>query len=111
MTHGQHAEASQLFRSVEHHWWESTGHFGVQANLDTRLDLVLTLDQQIQELLGVDYRFTEVRHEANQSRVPFVHDLEVTEADEEANQTTPSLSTQADGTIELPADLGERGGA
>lgn len=76
MAHGQHAETTQLFGGVEDHRGETTGHFGVKADLDTCLDLVLTLDQQIQELLSVDDCFTEVRHQADQSRVPFVHNLE-----------------------------------
>ena len=77
MAHRQHAKAAQLFGSVEDYRREATGHFGVKANLDTCLDLVLTLDQQIQELLSVDHCFTEVRHQADESRVPFVHNLEV----------------------------------
>lgn len=77
VAHGQHAKATQLFGSVKDYRREATGHFGVKADLDTRLDLVLTLDQEIQELLGIDNCFTEVRHEADQSCVPFVHNLEV----------------------------------
>lgn len=75
MAHGQHAQASQLFGGVEHHRGEPTGHFGVQANLDTGLDLVLALDQQVQQLLGVDHSLAEVGHETDQSRVPLVHNL------------------------------------
>lgn len=77
MSHGQHAKAPQLFGSVEDYGGEAARHFGVQADLDTRLDLVLALHQQVQELLGVDHSFTEVRHQTNQSRVPFVHNLQV----------------------------------
>lgn len=76
MAHGQHAKAAQLFGSVEDYRGEATGHFGVKADFDTCLDLVLTLDQQIQKLLSVDHCFTEVRHQAYQSCVPFVHNLE-----------------------------------
>lgn len=37
--------------------------------------LVLTLDQQIQQLLGIDHSFSEVCHKANQCRVPLVDNL------------------------------------
>lgn len=38
-------------------------------------DLVLTLDEQVQQLLGVDHRLSEVCHETNESRVPLVDNL------------------------------------
>lgn len=76
VAHGQHAQAAQLFGSVENNGWETARHFRVQPDLDTGLNLVLTLDQQIQQLLCVYYCFTEVGHQANKSRVPFVHNLE-----------------------------------
>lgn len=75
MAHGQHAETTQLFGSVEDDRRETTRHLGVQADLDTRLDLVLALHQEVKELLGVDHGLAEVRHQANQGRVPFVHNL------------------------------------
>ena len=37
--HGEHAQAAQLLGSVEHHGREAAGHLGVQADLDTGLDL------------------------------------------------------------------------
>lgn len=77
MAHGQHAKTTQLFGSVEDNRRETARHFRVETNLDTRLDLVLALHKQVQELLGIDNSFTEVRHQTNQSRVPFVHNLEV----------------------------------
>lgn len=77
MAHGQHAKPTQLFGGVEDDRRETARHFGVQADLDTSLDLVLALHQQVQELLGVDHSLAEVRHQTNQSRVPFVHNLEV----------------------------------
>lgn len=39
MTHGQHTKASQLLGSVKHDRGKTTGHLGVQTNLDTCLDL------------------------------------------------------------------------
>ena len=75
MAHGQHAKATQLFGSVEDNRRETARHFGVQADLDTCLDLVLTLHQQVQELLGIDHSLSEVCHQTDQSRVPFVHNL------------------------------------
>lgn len=75
MAHRQHAEAAQLFGRVEDDGGEAAWHFGVQADLDTRLDLVLALHQQVQELLGVDHGLAEVRHQTDEGRVPFVHNL------------------------------------
>ena len=40
-----------------------------------RLDLVLTLDQQVQELLSVHGGLPVVGHQANEGRVPLVGDL------------------------------------
>lgn len=37
--------------------------------------LIFTLDQQVQQFLGVDNRFSIVCHQANQSCVPFVYNL------------------------------------
>lgn len=75
MTHGQHAESTQLLGCVEDHWREPGGHLGVETDLDTGLDLVLTLDQQVQQLLSVDDCLSEVRHQTDQRCVPFVHNL------------------------------------
>ena len=78
MTHRQHAQTSELLWRVEHHRWETTRHLGVETDLDSGLDLVLALDKKIEQLLRVDDRLTEVRHQANQSCVPLVHDLLMT---------------------------------
>jgi len=51
------------------------GHFRVEADLDSSLDLVFTLDQQVEKLLGVDDGLAEVGHEADQGRVPLVDDF------------------------------------
>lgn len=75
VSHGKHSQSSQLLRGVKHHRRETTRHFGVQPNLDTGLDLILTLHQQVQKLLSVDHGFTEVCHQTNQSSVPLVHNL------------------------------------
>lgn len=75
MSHGKHSKSTQLLRGVKHHRRETTRHFGVQPNLDTGLDLILTLHQQVQKLLSVDHGFTEVCHQTNQSSVPLVHNL------------------------------------
>ena len=40
VSHGEHAQASQLLGSVEHHGREAARHLGVQADLDTGLDLM-----------------------------------------------------------------------
>lgn len=39
MTHGEHTKATQFLRSVEDDGGKTTGHLGVQTNLDTCLDL------------------------------------------------------------------------
>ncbi len=75
MAHGQHAKPTQLFWSVENYRREAARHFGVETDLDTCLDFVLTLHQQVQELLGIDHGLTEVRHQTDQSCVPFVYNL------------------------------------
>lgn len=62
VTHGQHTEAPQLLGRVKHDGREATGHLGVETDLDTRLDFVLTLDQQVQEFLRVDHGLPEVGH-------------------------------------------------
>ncbi len=40
-----------------------------------RLDLILALDEQVQQLLGVHGGLAEVRHQPNQRRVPLVGHL------------------------------------
>ena len=39
MTHGEHTQTPQLFGGIEHNGGESTGHLGVETNLNTGLDL------------------------------------------------------------------------
>ena len=75
MAHGQHAQAAQLLGRVEHDRRETTGHFRVETDLDTGLDLVLTLDQKVQEFLGVHDRLSEIGHQTNEGCVPLVHNL------------------------------------
>ena len=75
VTHGQHTQAAQLLRRVEHHGRETTRHFGVESDLDTRLNLVLAFDEEVEEFLRVDDGFTEVGHQTDQRRVPFINDL------------------------------------
>ena len=75
VAHRQHSQPPQLLRGVEHHGREATRHLRVESDLDPSLDLVLTLDEQVEQLLGVHHRLAEIRHQADQSRVPLVHDL------------------------------------
>lgn len=89
MAHGQHAKATQLFGCVEHYRRETARHFGVETDLDTCLDLVLTLHKQVQELLGIDHSLTEVRHQTDQSSVPFVYNLEVKKKKRLTQQSAP----------------------
>lgn len=76
MAHGEHAQSPQLLRGVEHHRRKTAGHFGIQADLDPSLDFILTLHQQIQQLLSIYNSFPEISHQANQSCVPFIDNLE-----------------------------------
>ena len=39
MSHWQHTQTTQFFGRVEDDRWETTGHLGIQTNLNTRLDL------------------------------------------------------------------------
>jgi len=75
VAHGQHPEAAELLRRVEHDRRESRGHLGVEADLYSSLDFVLTLDEHVEQLLRVDHGLPEVRHEADEGRVPLVDDL------------------------------------
>lgn len=76
MAHGEHAKPPQLFRGVKDHWWETTGHFGIQTNFDSSLDFILTLHQQIKQFLGIYNSFSEIGHQANESCIPFIDNLE-----------------------------------
>lgn len=73
---GYDTTLTELFGSVEDDRRESAGHLGVEANLDSRLYLVLTLDEQVEQLLGVDNCLSEVGHQADQRRVPLVDNLQ-----------------------------------
>ena len=75
VAHGQHAEATQLLGRVEHDRRETTGHFRVKTDLDTGLNLVFAFDQQVQELLGVNDRLSEIGHQTDEGSVPLVHNL------------------------------------
>ena len=75
MSHTQHPQPPELLGGVEDNRGEARGHLGVEADLDTSLDLVLALDEKIEQLLCVDDGLAEVGHQANQRCVPLVHDL------------------------------------
>jgi hypothetical protein len=47
MSHRQHTKPSKFLWTIENYWRESTWHLTVQPNLDTSLDLILVLDEQI----------------------------------------------------------------
>ena len=70
-----HTKSANLLGRVEHNGWEATGHFRVESDLDSRLDLVLALDQEIKKFLCVDNGFAEVSHQTDQGGVPLIHDL------------------------------------
>lgn len=82
VAHGEHAQPPQLLRGVKHHRRKTAGHFGIQADLDPSLDFILTLHQQIKQLLSIYNSFPEISHQANQSCVPFIDNLERKEKDQ-----------------------------
>lgn len=65
----------RYFTDVEGAWRESRRHLGVEADLDSRLDLVFSLDERVEQLVGVDDRLSVVRHKRDDARVPLVDDL------------------------------------
>mmetsp|Transcript_13659 Transcript_13659/g.18093 ORF Transcript_13659/g.18093 Transcript_13659/m.18093 type:complete len:330 (-) Transcript_13659:4853-5842(-) len=75
VAHTQHAEAAELLRGVKDDRRKPGRHLRVETNLDPGLDLVLAFDEEVEHLLGVHHRLSEVRHEADQGRVPLVRDL------------------------------------
>jgi hypothetical protein len=70
VTHAQHAQATELLWSIEDDRWESTRHFGVQANFDTGLDLIFTLDEEIKHFVGVNDGLAIIGHQTDNSSVP-----------------------------------------
>mmetsp|Transcript_13991 Transcript_13991/g.37789 ORF Transcript_13991/g.37789 Transcript_13991/m.37789 type:complete len:271 (+) Transcript_13991:2902-3714(+) len=75
VSHGEHAQATDLLGGVKDYRGETGRHLGVQANLDASLDLILALDQQVKQLLGVHHRLAVVCHETDEGCVPFVGHL------------------------------------
>jgi len=51
VAHREHAQPADLLWRVEDDRREARGHLGVESDLDARLDLVLALDQQVEQLL------------------------------------------------------------
>ena len=72
MSHTEHSQASQFLRGVKHHRREPTGHLTVKPDFDSGLNLVFAFDQQIEDLLSMDQRLTEVSAQADESSVPLV---------------------------------------
>ena len=77
VTHGQHTESSQFFRSIEDDGRKSGRHLRVQSDLDPSLNLIFTFNEKIKKFLCIDNRFAEIRHQADQRCVPFVDNLQV----------------------------------
>lgn len=67
MTHGKHSKTPNLLGCVENHWREPTRHLGIKTNLNTGLDLVLTLDQKVKKLLSMHCCFSKVCHQTCQT--------------------------------------------
>lgn len=109
VAHGEHAQPPQLFRGVKHHRRETAGHFGIQTNFDSSLDFILTLHQQIKQLLSIDNSFPEICHQANQSCIPFIDNLE-RKAKDQFSARSPSISRKLS-HIFLPPYLSEGCGA
>lgn len=75
MPHRQHSQTPKFLGGVEDDRGESTWHFGVETNLDTGLNFVLALDQEVKEFLCVDHSLTVVRHQSNEGSIPLVDNL------------------------------------
>lgn len=75
VAHTQHAQAAQFFWRIKYDRRESRWHFGIQTNLDTRLDFIFAFHQQVEQLLSVDDGFSEICHQADQCCIPFVNDF------------------------------------
>jgi hypothetical protein len=75
VAHREHAETTKFLRRVKHDGREPRRHLRVQADLDTRLDLVLGLDESVEEFVRVHDGLAVVRHESDERRVPLVDDL------------------------------------
>jgi hypothetical protein len=73
--HRQHTQTSQLLGCIEDNRRESAGHFGVEADLDSCLDLVLGLHQEIQHFISMNDGLPKVSHKSNERRVPLVCDF------------------------------------
>lgn len=91
VAHGEHAQPPQLFRGVKHHRRKTAWHFGIQTNFDSSLDFILTFHQQIKQLLSIYNSFPEICHQANQSCIPFVDNLE-RKAEYQFSVHSPSIS-------------------
>ena len=75
MSHRKHSESSQFFRSVKYDRGEPAGHFGIQPDFYTSLNLILTFHQQIQNLFSMDHSFSEISAKADQGCIPFIWDF------------------------------------
>ena len=62
-------------RCIEDDRRETGRHFAVEPNLDTRLYLVLGLNQCVQEFVSVDDGLAIIGHKANDCRIPLVYYL------------------------------------
>lgn len=75
VSHAQHAETAQLFRCVKNDGRKTWRHLRVQTDFDTSLNFILTFHQQVEQFLCVDNGLTEIGHQTDQSRIPFVDDF------------------------------------
>lgn len=67
--------SSRIIGDLKHTRRETRRHLAVQADLDSGLNLVLSLDKSIEKLVGVNHCLAVVRHKADYRGVPFVDDL------------------------------------
>lgn len=63
VTHRQHSQSSNLLWCIKYDWRKPAGHLWIQPNLNTGLDLVLTLHQEVKQLLSVHSCFSEICHQ------------------------------------------------
>jgi len=75
VAHRQHPKTAQFLRRVEDSWRETRWHLTVQADLYTRLNLVLGFDKGAQKFICMDDSFAIVCHQPNRCNIPLIDNL------------------------------------
>lgn len=75
MTHGEHTQSTQFLGCIKDDRRETRGHFGVETHLNSGLNFVFTLHQQIQDLFSMDDSLTIIGHQTDEGSIPLVGNL------------------------------------